>query len=119
MHYYFLSKTYTPIVFPQNFEHFFTQFHSITSFAVSFYILNLSHSPCQPYFKHHTLLPLKFLLSLHYIYLSYGTIRSEVQNGTINISYVPSQENWADVFTKPLPACKIQIFGKKLFGNKI
>ena len=40
--------------------------------------------------------------------IKYHFIRDEVKKGTISLNYVPSQENVADIFTKPLPRAKFQ-----------
>ena len=44
-------------------------------------------------------------------------IRSEVQEGRINLEYVPSEENVADVFTKPPSNIKLDNFGGIILGK--
>ena len=52
-----------------------------------------------------------------HIDIKYHFIRSEVQEGQINLEYVPSEENVADVFTKPASKIKLDNFGGILSGK--
>ena len=45
-----------------------------------------------------------------HIDIKYHFIRLEVQNGTIDLQYVPSEFNVADMFTKPLSKVKLRNF---------
>ena len=51
-----------------------------------------------------------------HIDIKYHFIRSQIGNGKIELVYVPSENNIADVFTKPLGKIKFQAFVKKLFA---
>ena len=56
-----------------------------------------------------------------HIDIKYHFIRSEIQAGTVKLEYIPTEDNIADIFTKP--ATKAQghptsIFGKYLFGRR-
>ena len=42
-----------------------------------------------------------------HIDIRYHFIRSEIENGIVNLMYVPSTSNIADMFTKPLPKSKL------------
>ena len=45
-----------------------------------------------------------------HIDVRYHFIRSEVDAGTVKLLYVPSEENIADLFTKPLSKNKMEKF---------
>ena len=45
-----------------------------------------------------------------HIDIRYHFIRSEVQSGIVNIMYVPSASNIADMFTKPVNKVKLEKF---------
>ena len=49
-----------------------------------------------------------------YIGLKYHHFRQAVQNGIINIEYIPTTEQIADIFTKPLPASSFTYLRHKL-----
>jgi hypothetical protein len=51
-----------------------------------------------------------------HIDIRYHFIRSECQGGRLILQYVPTQENVADVFTKPLCKSKLEYFVKMLLG---
>ena len=52
-----------------------------------------------------------------HIDIKFHFIRSEVQNGRVELVYVPSQENVADIFTKPIGRNKFGGFVNMLFGK--
>ena len=45
-----------------------------------------------------------------HIDIRYHFIRGEIQNGDVNLIYVPSSENKADMFTKPVSKPKLSYF---------
>ena len=45
-----------------------------------------------------------------HIDIRYHFIRSEVQEGVVNLSYVQSERNIADLFTKPVSKVKLKLF---------
>ena len=45
-----------------------------------------------------------------HIDIKYHFIRLEVESGTVVLKYVPSEDNVADIFTKPLPKQKLNSF---------
>ena len=45
-----------------------------------------------------------------HIDIRYHFIRYEVENNIVNLVYVPSDKNTADMFTKPLPLSKLAEF---------
>lgn len=53
--------------------------------------------------------PINHQRSKH-IDVRYHFIRDELQNGNISLFYVSSNENFADMFTKPLSSRKLQHF---------
>ena len=55
----------------------------------------------------------KFHARTKHIDLRYHFIREAVENGKIKMNYIPTSENVADIFTKPLPRPKfIEFVGK-------
>jgi KUP system potassium uptake protein len=52
-----------------------------------------------------------------HIDVKYHFIRTEVKNGRVRLMYVPSQENVADIFTKPVGKIKFKVFAEILFGS--
>ena len=42
-----------------------------------------------------------------HIDINYHFVRSQVENGNVKLMYVRSEDNIADMFTKPLPKCKL------------
>jgi hypothetical protein len=52
-----------------------------------------------------------------HIDIKYHFIRSEIQEGRINLEYIPSEENIADVFTKPASKTKLNSFGGTMLGR--
>ena len=50
-----------------------------------------------------------------HIDIKYHFIRSEISNNTVNVIHVPSDKNFADMFTKPLSKFKLQSFNS-IFG---
>lgn len=59
--------------------------------------------------------PVQHQRSKH-IDIKYQFVRSEVQNGTMSLMYVQSEQNIADIFTKSVPKFKLQKFVKILMG---
>ena len=51
-----------------------------------------------------------------HIDIKYHFIRSEIKNGSIAMNYVPSEENMADVFTKPMTKGKSSTLLKNIMG---
>ena len=47
--------------------------------------------------------PMQHQRSKH-IDIKYNFIKDQIKNGTININYVPTAQNWSVMFTKPV--CK-------------
>ncbi len=60
--------------------------------------------------------PIRNQRSKH-IDIKYHFIRSEIKNGSIAVYYVPSEDNVADVFTKPMTSGKRDLV-KNIFGIK-
>jgi hypothetical protein len=56
----------------------------------------------------------KFHGRTKHIDLRYHFIREAVEDGKINVKYVPTDHNISDIFTKPLPKPKFQHFVKLL-----
>jgi hypothetical protein len=56
----------------------------------------------------------KFHARTKHIDIHYHFVRSVIENGTIDLQYIPSAENVADVFTKALPAPRFKELRKKL-----
>ena len=48
--------------------------------------------------------------------IKYHFIRDEIYKGSVNISYIPSEENLADIFTKPISSNKLRRFKNDIFG---
>ena len=57
--------------------------------------------------------PVQHQRSKH-IDIRYHFIRSEIQSGTIDLRYIPSEENLSDLFTKPATKLKVSKFIKAL-----
>lgn len=51
-----------------------------------------------------------------HIDIRYHYIRSEVESGKIHLEYVSSQENIADIFTKPVPRLRLEKFVRIIFN---
>ena len=51
-----------------------------------------------------------------HIDIRYHFVRDEVQNGFVILEYVPTEENVADVFTKPVAKPRLGKFKKTLMG---
>ena len=60
--------------------------------------------------------PINHQRSKH-IDIKYHFIRAEVQKGFISLNYVPTEENIADIFTKPASKGKLERFRPFLMGN--
>ncbi|RUS90533.1 hypothetical protein EGW08_001710 [Elysia chlorotica] len=60
--------------------------------------------------------PIQHQRSKH-IDIRYHFIRDEISKGLMKVQYVPSEENLADVFTKPVSRVKMQKFKALLMGN--
>ena len=56
----------------------------------------------------------KFHARTKHININYHFIREAVENGSIEIMYVPTEENLADVFTKALPRVRFEYLAKRL-----
>lgn len=52
-----------------------------------------------------------------HIDIRYHFVRDQVQNGTMNIVYLPTDQNWSDMFTKPVSRTKLQMFKPTLMGE--
>ena len=61
--------------------------------------------------------PIKHDRSKH-IDVKYNFVRDYVMKNKINISYISTDKNIADIMTKPCPKMKFENFGKYLFGIK-
>ncbi len=59
--------------------------------------------------------PVQHQRSKH-IDIRYHFIRIEVQRGVVQLNYVPSDQNIADMFTKPVPKVKLCDFSKVIMG---
>ncbi len=59
--------------------------------------------------------PVKHNRSKH-IDIKYHFLRDEIESNTLQIQYVPSEDNVADIFTKPMSKVKYQKFKSCLFG---
>lgn len=59
--------------------------------------------------------PVQHQRSKH-IDIKYHFIRHEVQSGTLNLVYVPTDQNLSDIFTKPLSGVKFKSFVCNLMG---
>ena len=51
-----------------------------------------------------------------HIDIKYHFLRDEIENNALEIQYVPTEDNVADVFTKPMSKIKFQKFKSSLFG---
>ena len=51
-----------------------------------------------------------------HIDIKYHYIRNELENGSVVLTYVPTDVNLADMFTKPVTKVKLAAFHNKLFG---
>ena len=52
-----------------------------------------------------------------HIDIKYHFIRSEIQAGTVKLEYVPTEENVADIFTKPATKVKLEKFKPFIMGK--
>ena len=52
-----------------------------------------------------------------HIDIRYHFVRSEIQNGVLELVYVPTEDNVADVFTKPVAKPRLAKFAKTLMGT--
>ena len=59
--------------------------------------------------------PINHKRSKH-IDIKYHFIRNEISEGRLSLQYIPSEENIADVFTKPVSSVKLQKFKPMLMG---
>ena len=48
--------------------------------------------------------------------IKYHFIRDEICKGSVSMSYIPSEENLADIFTKPISSNKLRRFKNDIFG---
>ena len=62
--------------------------------------------------------PIQHQRSKH-IDIKYHFIRNEVQSGVIQLVYVPSEQNLADMFTKPVAGVKVKYFLSSLIGSNV
>ena len=60
--------------------------------------------------------PVKHSRSKH-IDIKYHFIRDSVSNGTVNVSYVSTNDNIADVMTKPMTKFILKKFESRIFGK--
>ena len=60
--------------------------------------------------------PVKHSRSKHIDILRFHFIRNEIENDSLAILYVPTDENVSDIFTKPMSKIKLQKFKSILFG---
>ena len=60
----------------------------------------------------------KFHVWTKHINIHYHFVQEAVENRKIVVKYIPTDENLADIFTKPLVKAKFQCF-VKLFGLKL
>ena len=60
--------------------------------------------------------PVQHQRSKH-IDIRYHFVRDEIQNGSLQLFYIPSEDNMADVFTKPVVRSKIEKFRSLLMGT--
>jgi hypothetical protein len=56
----------------------------------------------------------KFHARTKHIDIRYHFIREAVEDGSINMQYIPTNENIADIFTKPLAKAKFERFVQML-----
>ena len=59
--------------------------------------------------------PIKHQRTKH-IDIKYHFIRDQISKGIVEISYIPSEYNVADVFTKPVSSIRLNKFRNKLIG---
>ena len=52
-----------------------------------------------------------------HIDVKYHFIRGEVRTGSIVLAYIPTDENVADIFTKPVSKVKLDKFGPFISGK--
>ena len=52
-----------------------------------------------------------------HIDIKYHFIRLEIQTGTVELKYVPTDENVADIFTKPTTKTKLEKFKALIMGK--
>ena len=52
-----------------------------------------------------------------HIDIKHHFIRDKYREGLINITHIPTNENVADIFTKPATKQKLIVFAPKLFGR--
>ena len=52
-----------------------------------------------------------------HIDIKYHFIRSEIQNGNVKLQYVRTDNNVADIFTKPATRVKLEKFKNFIFGS--
>ena len=48
--------------------------------------------------------------------IKYHFIRDEILKGAVSMSYIPTEDNLADIFTKPLSSIKLRKFMRHIFG---
>ena len=48
--------------------------------------------------------------------IKYHFIRDEIAKGAVCMSYIPSDSNLADIFTKPMSSYKLKNFKNSIFG---
>jgi DNA-dependent RNA polymerase auxiliary subunit epsilon len=60
--------------------------------------------------------PVQHQRSKH-IDIRYHFIRQEIQKGSVNVMYVTSNENVADIFTKALPGSRVKMFVPNILGS--
>ena len=51
-----------------------------------------------------------------HIDIKYHFIRSEIQNGNVTLQYIPTEDNVADIFTKPVTKAKLEKFRRFIMG---
>ena len=54
-----------------------------------------------------------------HITLKYHAIRAYIKDNTIHLSYIPSKDNLADMFTKALNGNKMRSFANKVHGKRM
>ena len=52
-----------------------------------------------------------------HIDIKYHFVRAEVQKNTVELKYIPSEENIVDVFTKPVSGVKFKKFSTDMMGT--
>ena len=53
----------------------------------------------------------------NHIDIRYYFVRNEVQNGSVQLQYVPSENNVADMFTKTMSSIKLKQFIPRILGS--